>query len=201
MATIRQSYPRATFIENMTAPSDADPSKKYRPDLVVSLDDGHNVVIEVDEHGHDSRNPCQENDRVVCISQPKTDTNAVTSIIRLNPDYVQLPICRRIPTKREAIAYYETNETTLIDDIDAWISGTTRVPILDECVDRDVLDTFIDDTIREFEWARGQETSVLAYIGYDDESVHLPDNEALIESRHERLPVKRYSLHRAILNT
>jgi len=139
MATIRKSYPRATFIEHMAAPSDADPSKKYRPDLVVSLDDGHNVVIEVDEHGH-----------VVCIAQPKTDTNVATSIIRVNPDYVQLPICRRIPTKREAIEYFETNKTTLIDDIDPWLAGVKHVPILDECIDRDVLNTFTNDTIRAY---------------------------------------------------
>jgi len=201
MPAIREPYPNATFIENMAAPSDADPSKKYRPDLVVSLDDGHNVVIEVDEHEHDTRNSCQENDRVVCIAQPRTDTNAVTSIIRVNPDFARLPIFRRVPTKREAIAYYETNKTTLIDDIVPWISGTKKVEILDECIDRDALNTFINVIVREFKWARQQDTSVLVYIGYDDASVHLPGKEALIESRDDPLPVKRYSLHRAILNT
>jgi len=198
MTAIREPYPHTTFKENMAAPSDADPSKKYRPDLVVSLDDGHNVVIEVDEHEHDTRNQCEENDRVVCIAQPRTDTDAVTSIIRVNPDYVHRPIFRRVPTKREAVTYYETNNTALIDDIDSWISGTKKVPILDECIDRDALTAFIDDMIREFEWARKRDTSVLVYIGYDDASVHLPGNEALIESRDGTLPVKRYSLHQAI---
>jgi len=196
---IRKIYPNALCIENMVATSDVDIHKKYRPDLIVTVDDEHRVVIEIDENGHNDRHPCNELERLRYIAQLKSGTNAKTSVVRLNPDNTSPPIFHKIPTKRDSVLYNETYESVLIYDIDPWLSKIKKVPMLDFCVDKDALDAHVEETVREFLWARSQNTSVVTYIGYSEDSVHLPPRDAFIEERGVDIPVKRYSLCTIVL--
>jgi hypothetical protein len=187
---LEKTFPNAVFMENTVSESCVDTSSKYRPDLLIIVDDVHNIIIEIDENEHRDRGVCEEKRRLLCLSQLRRDSCAMTSIVRVNPDTRKPRIFRHIPTRVEGTDFYTRYKTSVIESIVEWAKGIEN-ETLSEWINKVSLDTYTDIVVDECIRLQQKSTSVVTYFGYSETSDHLPGDMYMIERGMDGMVSKR----------